>query len=190
MPPETLSRFEKPCCCNKLAAALDRYPPAQITAVQFVFLQGQWTKTFVETRKRRIQCARHMAANVFRRASHVNDLQIVIRHLLFQLRDTHLLDRFDRKSRVAPALHAAFKIAFDVLDADTRESNDRLVNLRFGVGDHDDRGIQRNQAAGPHRKLSAESDVHRAGHVCGAEICGGAHVEQDVVSQFEHLLRC
>jgi len=80
-------------------------------------------------------------ADVFRRASHIYDLQIVVRHLLFQLRDTHLLDRFDRKSRIALALHAASEIAFDVLDTDARESNYRLVNLRIGVGDHDDRGI-------------------------------------------------
>src|ERR1041384_316303 len=37
----------------------------------FVFLQGQWTKALIEIRKRRVECARHMTANVFRGASHV-----------------------------------------------------------------------------------------------------------------------
>ena len=123
-----------------------------------------------------------MTADVFRGTSYVDDLQIFIRHLFFQLRDTYLLDRFDWKSGFAPTLHAAVEIAFDVLDADACESNYRLVNLRASVGDHDDRGIQRNQAAGPDRKLAAESDVHRTGDVCGAEIGGVAYVEQDVAS--------
>src|SRR6185436_5706950 len=37
VPPDTLRRFENPCFCNKLAAALDRYPPAQIMAVGLFF---------------------------------------------------------------------------------------------------------------------------------------------------------
>src|ERR1051325_6241213 len=41
---------------------------------QFVFLEGKWTKTLVETRERRIKRARHVTVDVFARAAHVDDL--------------------------------------------------------------------------------------------------------------------
>src|SRR5687768_9948937 len=121
-----------------------------------------------------------MSIDVFRRTPHINDLQIAVRQLLFQLLDTHLLDRVHRKSRFAPTLNTAIEVAFNVLNANACKTNYRLVNLSARVGDNNDRSIQRNQASGPHRELPTESDVRRTGNVTSAEVCRRSHVEQNV----------
>src|SRR5687768_10883864 len=72
----------------------------------FVFLEGEFIDSSVECRQRRIHRSRHVTVAVLRWTPHVDDLQLAVGDLFFQLGHADLLDRIDWKTCFAPTVNA------------------------------------------------------------------------------------
>src|SRR6266850_5049714 len=107
-----------------------------------------------------MQGPRHMPALIFRRTPHVDDLEIVVFDLIIQVIDSDL--RYDRqvKTSLTPRINAASQIALHIFNPHARQTHNSFLNVNFILSDYHDLRSQRDQAAGPDSKLSAETDVN------------------------------